>query len=157
MNQKMTVTKMCGGMLVIASFLLTNCATGPQFTTSTPPPSGKALVYVYRKGSMVGAAGYSRIYVNDDFLAALHNAGYAPREVPQGTVVFTTLPRVAWPFLTLAAMTNFQKKQHERLRIEVEAGKTYYIKWSIGDKMKLVDPTTGAKEMNGLHLATEKE
>lgn len=106
---------------------------------------------------MVGAAGYSRIFVNDDFLAKLHSGGYASREVPQGTVVFSTLARAVWAFPTLAALTSLQKKQHERLRMEVEEGKTYYVKWSIGDKMKLVDPATGAKEISELHLAAVRE
>jgi hypothetical protein len=45
---------------------------------------------------------------------------------------------------------------HLQLRIEAEAGKTYYVKWSVstsGGKMELVDTANGEKEIRGLKLA----
>ncbi len=45
---------------------------------------------------------------------------------------------------------------HLQLAIEAEAGKTYYIKWSVstsGGKMSLVDVTAGEKGIRGCHLA----
>ena len=73
---------------------------------------------------MVGAAGYDRIYINDDYAGALYNSNYIKQEVPAGTVVFTCLPRADWvPGTALAALTNSQKKKYEKLRIEVEAAK----------------------------------
>ncbi len=42
----------------------------------------------------------------------------------------------------------------ERLQVEVEAGKSYYVKWSVtsrGGKMQLMDEAKGAKEMHKLH------
>ena len=127
-------------------------------STASPPPAGKALIYVYRQGRMLGAAGYDRIFVNNHYLAALRNSNYAQREVPPGTVVFTTLSRINRIFIVdEELMEALRKKAKERFRMEVEAGKTYYVKWSIGGKMKLVDAATGAKEMSGLHLAKDRQ
>jgi hypothetical protein len=133
----------------------TNGAKGQS--TASPAPAGKALIYVYRQGRVVGAAGYDHIFVNNEYLAALHNSNYAQREVPPGTVVFTTLSRLNKVFIAQAELMELQKKAEERFRMEVEAGRTYYVKWSIGGKMKLVDAATGAKEIRGLHLAKEQE
>lgn len=43
---------------------------------------------------------------------------------------------------------------HSQLRVEMEAGKTYFVKWSAstgGGKMTLVDSATGEKEIGKLH------
>lgn len=61
------------------------------------------------------------------------------------------------------AMANLKAKE-PLLRIEVEAGKTYYIEWSVGGikaseaggKMKLVDEATGAKKVGGLRLTEHR-
>lgn len=52
----------------------------------------------------------------------------------------------------------------ELLRIEVEAGKTYYVKWHVpykpgtpAPKMELVDEATGASEIRGLHPAKDSQ
>jgi len=131
--------------------------SGPSNATAPPTPTGKALIYVYRQGRMVGAAGYDHIFVNSQYLAALHNSNYAQREVPAGTAIFTTLSRMNQVFVGEAELMKLQKNAKERFRMEVEAGKTYYVKWSIGGKMKLVDAATGAKEMSGLHLAKDQQ
>lgn len=122
---------------------------------SGTPHAGKALVYVYRQGRVLGAAGYDRILVNNEYLAALHNSNYAQREVQPGTIVFATLPRMKHVFILEAELMKLRKKAKERFRMEVEAGKTYYVKWSIGGKMKLMDAATGAKEMSACHPARD--
>jgi hypothetical protein len=48
-----------------------------------------------------------------------------------------------------AAEAYITLQSQERLRIEVEAGKTYYVRW-IGKKMELVDAPKGTKEISGL-------
>jgi hypothetical protein len=196
--------------------------------TASPMPAGKGLVYVYRQGSIVGAAGRPLIFVNDDYRAKLHNSNYMLLEVPQGALDVTATvslleygrfppligewasgpgcasvdwPRlVAVPYATVAlckdeltsllarcgvkvlggvpitwrivpqcnyklngadAAFNYiglamrpKELVHEQLRIEVEAGKTYYVKWSgstSGGKMQIEDATSGAKEIRKLH------
>jgi len=54
-------------------------------------------------------------------------------------------------------LTNFQKKQYEKLRIDVEPGKTYYVNLYVafvGHQMRLMDEAKGAKEIRGLHHIT---
>jgi hypothetical protein len=127
--------------------------------TLSSQPAGKALIYVYRPGSTVGAANHPRLFVNDEFLADLHSSDYASREVLPGTVVFSFLPKSTVDITLYQTLSNnLKKKKTEVLRIEVEAGKTYYLKWSYGGfgglhPLKLVDAATGAKGMTGLHLA----
>lgn len=148
----------CAGILVLASLMLTGCASGPKYTAAPQPAPGKALVYVYRKSSIVGAAGYDKTYVNDDYLADIRSGGYASCEVPPGSVAFYVTPRVVWGVaLDIALLTNFQKKQYEKLRIDVESGKTYYVNLYVafvGHKMRLMDETKGANEISGLHHIT---
>lgn len=62
-------------------------SSATEQSLASPPPAGKALVYVYRQGHIVGAGVHPLIFVNDSFLAVLKNSNYAEREVPQGTVV----------------------------------------------------------------------
>ena len=49
-----------------------------------------------------------------------------------------------------AAEAYITLQSQERLRIEVEVGKTYYVRWT-GKKMELVDAAKGTKEISGLH------
>ena len=146
------------GFILIASLMLTGCASGPKFTAAPQPAPGKALVYVYRNSSIVGAAGYDKVYVNDDYLADIRSGGYASCEVSPGSVPFYVTPRVVWGVaLGMALLTNFQKKQYEKLRIDVEAGKSYYVNLYVafvGHQMRLMDEAKGAKEIRGLHHIT---
>lgn len=106
---------------------------------------------------MVGAIGYDILFVNNEHLAALRNSNYAQCDVPPGTVVFAGIPRVKKTPIAvdLQLLTNFKKTAKERFRMVAEPGKTYYVRWSVGGKMKLVDTDQGAKEMSGLHLAKD--
>jgi hypothetical protein len=64
-----------------------------QISKSPVSPSaaseGKATIYVYRKGSMVGSAGHALIFVNDVALAQLHRDNYASLEAPAGAAVLS--------------------------------------------------------------------
>jgi hypothetical protein len=152
MSKKTKLFQTLFGLYIIASLLLTGCASGPKFTAAPAPQPGNALIYVYRTSGMVGAANHPDIYVNGQFLAPLINGSYAVREVPQGTVVFHELYRHIRTGSLLDIIDALDKK-HERLRLEVEAGKTYYVRWNYD--MKLEDEATGIQQIGGLRLATE--
>jgi hypothetical protein len=63
-------------------------------SATSAPSIGKATIYVYRKGSMVGAIALPSIFVNGDRLAELHNSNYALARVPVGmaAVAATQIP-----------------------------------------------------------------
>jgi hypothetical protein len=161
MNPRLTVTKICVALLAIATILLPSGAVGSEkFTPAPPPAPGKALVYVYRQGKMVGAAGYDLIFVNNEYMAGVHNGNYAYREVPPGTLVFSSLSRLkVIPGAILEAeLMKLQKEAKELFRMDVEAGKTYYIRIYVtgkGHKMELVDEERGTKEISKLNLAKD--
>ena len=127
----------------------------------TAPSPGKALVYIYRVGRFTGSAAHDHLYVNGVYLAYLKNGEYAGTEVVPGTVVVTGLPEMYTVDVFTAAgsaVNDVTKKENERIRLDVEAGKTYYLKWTSGTmatgiKVTLIDPEVGAKEMSKLHLS----
>jgi hypothetical protein len=131
-------------------------------TVPTPPaaPSaGKALIYIYRVGRFVGSAAHDHLFINGVYVAYLLNGEYAWMEVAPGTAVVTGTPEMYYGGIiqsTGAALNDARKKENERIRLDVEAGKTYYLKWTSGTmatgiKVTLQDPGIGAKEMSKLH------
>jgi len=139
--------------LACLTLLFSGCASGPEFKPITDIPSNKALVYVYRKGRILGAANESHIFVNGEYLTKLKNSAYAPRVVEPGKVVFSTLRRLNAAMLGGAVLASLEKEKNMRLTISVEAGNTYYVQWLVGNKMILMDESTGAKEIKGLKLS----
>jgi hypothetical protein len=95
-----------------------------KFQTVTSIPDGKALVYIYRPGSMVGAAVHYTVNVNNDKVSDAHlkNKSYLVYFAEPGTNIF-------W-----ATVTNTRRE----INLDVEAGKTYYVR---GDCCELVIPT----------------
>jgi hypothetical protein len=87
-----------------------------------PSQPGNALVYIYRSGSVVGAANHPRLFVNEVFVGDLHVSNYISREVPSGTVLFSFLPK-STVNLTLyqALANNLTKKKKDVLQADVEA------------------------------------
>ncbi len=123
------------------------------------PSEGKAIICIYRPGGAVGSAAHDHLYVNGVYLATLLNGEYAWTEVGPGTAVVAGMAKMYYgPSIIMsgAAAVNQTRGQAERTRVEAEAGKIYYMKWSsgmfaTGIKVVLVDPETGAKEMHKLH------
>jgi hypothetical protein len=123
------------------------------------PSEGKAIICIYRPGAAVGSAAHDHLYVNGVYLATLLNNEYAWTEVKPGTVVVDGMARMYYGpsvIMSSAAAANQTRGQAERIRLEAEPGKIYYMKWSSGMfasgiKVKLMDSDTGAKEMSKLH------
>lgn len=142
----------------------TKAATAP--TPPTAPSAGKALVFIYRVGRFVGSAAHDHLYVNGVYLAYLKNSEYAGMEVDPGTVVVTGSTEMYYAggvaMSSYAAIRDTTKKENERIKLDVEAGKTYYLKWTSGTmatgiKVTLQDQSVGAKEMSKLHLSKPVE
>ena len=123
------------------------------------PSEGKAIICIYRPGGAVGSVAHDHLYVNGVYLATLLNSEYAWTEVEPGTVVVAGMAKMYYGpsvIMSSAAAVNQTRGQTERIRIQVLAGKIYYMKWSSGMfasgiKVTVVDPNTGAKEMHKLH------
>jgi hypothetical protein len=107
----------------------------------------------------VGSAAHDHLLINGVYVAYLLNGEYAWMEVAPGIAVVTGTPEMYYGGIiqsTGAALSEARKKENERIRLDVEAGKTYYLKWTSGSmatgiKVVLQDPGIGAKEMSKLH------
>lgn len=123
------------------------------------PSQGKAIICIYRQGRALGSAAHDHLYVNGVYLATLLNGEYAWTEVGPGTVVVAGAARMYYGpsvIMSSAAAVNQTRDQTERIRLEAEAGKIYYMKWTSGMfasgiAVKLMDAETGAREMHKLH------
>ena len=161
-----------GPFRFLVPLLLAGCAlasAGMASAEAAKPPStpsaGKALVCLYRPSKFIGSASHDSLYVNGTLLATLLNGEYACTEVAAGTVVVSGLQKAYYAgaiMSSVAALDDMKKKENERARIEVEAGKSYYLKWSseaMGANIKLIlqDSSVGAKEMSKLHPSKPPE
>jgi hypothetical protein len=137
-----------------------------QDTKPAPPPTtpspGKALVYIYRVGRVVGSAAHDHLYINRVYWAYLKNSEYAWMEVDPGNVAVTGSTEMYYAggitMSTYAAIKDGTKKENQRIRFDAETGKTYYLKWTseplgTGVKVTMMDAGQGAKEMSKLHLS----
>ena len=126
--------------LVLIAFIFTcNSVFSQKFTPVKEIPGGKALVYIYRPGSIVGAAVHYSINANDAKVSEAHlrNKSYL--------VYFAEPGR----YTIWAQVTNSRRS----VDLDVEAGKTYYVR---GDCCELIIPTTekAEKEIIKLDLST---
>lgn len=105
-------------------------------------PAGKALVYIYRPGSMVGAAVHYTVNANEDKVSEAHlkNDSYLIFFADPGSYTF-------W-----AQVTNSRRE----VGLDVEAGKTYYVR---GDCCEFIipDPKKAEKEIVKCELSTVKD
>jgi hypothetical protein len=123
------------------------------------PSDGKAMICIYREAGAVGSAAHDHLYINGVYLATLLNGEYAWTEVAPGSVVVTGAAKMYYGpsvIMSTAAAVNQTRGQAERIRVEADAGKIYYMKWTSGMfasgiKVKLMDPEVGSREMRKLH------
>ncbi len=128
-------------------------------TPPAAPSPGKALIYIYRVGRFTGSASHDHLFINGVYVAYLLNSEYAWLEVPPGPAVVTGMPEMYYGGIiqsTGAALNEARNKENERIRLDAEADKTYYLKWTAGAmatgiKVTLEDAGVGAKEMSKLH------
>jgi hypothetical protein len=111
-------------LVLLVSLLTCHGAFSQKFAPVTEIPEGKALVYIYRPGSMVGAAVHYSINANDTKVSESHlrNKSYLVFFADPGRYTF-------W-----AQVTNTRRE----VDLDVEAGKTYYVR---GDCCELKIPT----------------
>jgi len=96
--------------------LVAACATtGPQFEAATGVPADRALVYVYREAGFVGGGVSYMVRANDVEVSTLPAGGYFVYHAVPGEIEFSA-----------------KTEARTSVTIDAEAGKTYYIKGTIG-------------------------
>ena len=118
-----------------------NSVLSQKFEPVKEIPEGKALVYIYRPGSMVGAAVHYTVNANDKKVSEAHlrNKSYLVYFAEPGRYTF-------W-----AQVTNTRREAD----LDVEAGKTYYVR---GDCCEFIIPSfeKAEKEIVKCKLSTPK-
>lgn len=101
-------------LFFFALILTFSPAFSQKFSPVKEIPEGKALVYIYRPGSMVGAAVHYSVNANDNKVSEQHlrNKTYLVYFADPGRYTF-------W-----AQVTNTRRE----VDLDVEAGKTYYVR-----------------------------
>lgn len=127
--------------VVACAALLAACASGPKHAeVQSSIPALKATegrLYVYRSGSMLGAAIQPNVVVNGKVAGESKPGGFFFVDLPPGTVEVST-------------STEVEKK----LTLTLDAGQTRYVRTSVGFGLmvgrvypELVDNAQGAKEI----------
>jgi hypothetical protein len=100
-------------LFLFALILTSSSVFSQKFSPIEEIPEGKALVYIYRPGSMVGAALHWTVKANDEKVSEYHlrNKTYLAYFAEPGRYTF-------W-----GHVTNVRREAD----LDVEAGKTYYI------------------------------
>ena len=155
---------------IMAGLFFIGCsqqAQGPVFVAHPEIDTGKALVYIYRKGNESG--GYDRIYslkANSKDVTVLRHGGYFPYVAEAGKVTFVsdviaTLPMFMAPVASAIEATNNEGAAKQELT--VEAGKTYYLQFYPIEhftyyelKFKVNDSVTGEKDLKECKLLEAK-
>lgn len=101
-------------LFLVAFAFSCHFAFGQAFEPVSEIPEGKGLVYIYRPGSMVGAAVHYTVNANEEKVSEAHlrNKTYLAYIAEPGRYTF-------W------ASVSGNRKEAE---LDVEAGGTYYVK-----------------------------
>jgi hypothetical protein len=147
-------------LISVVAFILIGCATGERFVKPTPPPEGKAAVYVFRERSIVGAAGASEIFINGQNLGRLPPGGYFIYYADPGEVVFSG--QEDWAYVPLvmnvviAAGKLSDSKNKPILHFPVEAGKYYFVQWMLSRELVKRDYDSAKDVLAGCALVETK-
>ena len=97
-------------LLLIITALLTACATGPIYQDAPPPVDEAALIY-FMRGDITYGGGYKTSFsVNDREVTRLYDDGYS--------------------WIHLNPGVYYIQAKGKELKLNIESGKTYYIKYS---------------------------
>ena len=137
-------------LAVLSALVLQGCASTSKASSEKDSaakefniPSDKGVVYVYRVGRAVGAAGTTAVQVNGRDAGAMGPGTFMRWELPADTYVFSCKT----------------SESSATVEIDVEAGKHYFVKQNVhiglNDSrvsMKEVDESTGKKVVSGSKL-----
>ena len=144
-----------------------NDPTGPKFFPQALSGPDKALIYFYR--SPGESFGYDRTYflsVNGRKITDLLHGGYFPYETGPGTLALLSdvnkSLRMMMPLAT-AVIEAAANPDAAKLEMEVEAGKTYYVRmypethtFHFTPHLTLVTKDVGEKDIANCKLIVDK-
>lgn len=135
-------------------------ATGPLFK-EVEVPEDKAVLYFYRKSSIVGSGLSHELYVNGEYITEITNGGYIPYMADPGQVNIVSTQTRGEFFRKTGLWSKAMEKveSHGNLGpgiIEVQPGAVYYFKCEgkVGTDLllKRVPEEIGKREIQGLNL-----
>lgn len=137
-------------VVLVLAIVITGCAAvGPKFSM-IKKPSDKAVVYIYRKSSVVGSAASWDLFANGKALTRIINGGYYAHIVSSGTVEYKYLNHIN-PLLLLGHLLQEALGRQKALyTLDVVSGQEYFFRWKInwlGPEMVKVAREVGLKEI----------
>lgn len=155
-NQGKRLKYISSAILATTVLALTGCsATGPAFKEAASPPTGKALVYIYRPSAFALSLRDAHFFVDGENLVHLSNNGYTQTYLSEGR--HQIMQR--WNDTTLAAVLKGGNTKTVEVPLDAKAGEIYYFRFttSIGDyaynamalawQLQQVSPEVGAVEI----------
>jgi hypothetical protein len=135
---------------------------GPKFTPIDHIPDGKCLIYIYREEKMKGAASKFRLYANKKFRTIVKSGSYYPYFADPGEIIFSTDPLMAGclKFTMIGLLEKKDTRKSKKLTIDVEEGKTYYVKLFIkfgGYELVPVSNLEGEREIANCKLSEQQK
>lgn len=128
-------------------------AKGKAFLPMEQEPD-RALIYIYRPNMFPGSANVWHLRDDEKKLAMVKNGGWFAYYKKAGPVTLYTNLRPGVGTLLGGAIDS----DRVMMKLNVEAGKTYYIKFSLhylGPTMSLVDNIVGSDEIKNLKMFDE--
>lgn len=145
---KKTPKKVIVSILLVSLLALSSCATlGPVYQKVDKIPNNTGLVYIYRPSHFSGGGVTYDVKVGEDVITSLYNGGY-------------------YPYFAKPGATEFWAKTESKSSVSlvVKAGRTYYIKGSVGlglfiarPHLEIVPPNVGENEIKDCKLIPEKK
>lgn len=130
----------------------TSHATGSIFKQVTNAPPDMSVVYIYRQRRTLGNAARFSFWGNDQRLGLMGSSGYFVHLTNDRRVKYHAVSRGQYGEWTEAL--NFSD---DLLEIDLEPGKTYYLRWKMGLTLSLekVPESVGKEEMKNLRMIEE--
>ena len=117
--------------------VLAACSGGGPPFEAPPAPGNKAVIWLFRPASIVGAANTDFIGIKGCLLARLRNGDYLPIEVAPGEVTLQHAQNTQMLFVGL----------EDALTLRVEAGRNYFVEFSPAE---LVDEARARARIGGM-------
>ena len=125
-------------VLFLTTLFVSGCASidGPKFTQIAETPSGKSIVYLY-KARVYGGDTFT-IGVNGVPVTNLRKGGYYPYIAEPGKLELTSSIKFRITLGLIPSVANVLMPD-STLILNIEPGKTYYVKQTSGVILKLVE------------------